>query len=62
MALNWTMTKAREKTSPVRGSMPEAIDERRAMAGPAPIGATRSGRKAVSRRGSAMPRATAATL
>ena len=51
VALNCTITKASEKTRPVRGSIPEAIAERRAIAGPAPIGATRSGRKAASKRG-----------
>ena len=61
MALNCTITKASEKTRPVRGSIPEAMAERTAIAGPAPIGAVRSGRKAASKRGRAMPRTTAPT-
>ena len=34
VALNCTITKASEKTSPVRGSMPEAMEESRLNAAP----------------------------
>ena len=32
MLLNWTITKAREKTIPVRASIPEAMEEKTAVA------------------------------
>ena len=58
VALNWTMTKASEKTRPVSGSVPDAIAESTAIA-PAVFPPVRSGRKRASSLGTRKPRAIA---
>ena len=59
MALNCTITKASEKTSPVSGSVPEAMAESMAVAVPALIWAPSPGRKRASSRGTVSPATTA---